>query len=60
MKKFLNIIFRIILGFSMIFIVLGPPLAYQHLWFALIWFIFPGSLAMVVLDYAIQGKFEHI
>lgn len=60
MKKFLNILFRIILGISMIFIILGPVLAYQQLWFALVWFIFPGSFAMVGLEYAIKGKFECI
>ena len=60
MKKFLNIIFRIILGISMIFIILGPVLAYQQLWFALVWFIFSGSFVMVGLEYAIKVKFEHI
>lgn len=60
MKKFLTIIFRIIIGLLMIFIVLGPVLAYQHLWFMLVWFIFPGSFAMVGLEYAIKGKLEHI
>lgn len=56
MKNFLDAILRLLISIVMIFITLGPPLAYQHIWFALIWFIFPGSLAMVTMDYVTENK----
>lgn len=56
MKKFLDVVLRLTISIIMIFITLSPVLVYQHLWFALLWFIFPGSLAMVTMEYIINNK----
>lgn len=59
MKKFLYILFRIIFGFAMICLALGPALAFENHWLALLWIIFPGSIAMVGLESAINGSLDN-